>query len=152
MADVLIVVSKVIWKGIVGKAFTEAMVFLFFLFFFISLDITQKEGPSLLEYAESVVKASIALMNADQQEIGKVTLCSWEIPYRASQYQPCHQIWLNHSLSPWRNSATKQLKDLMPVVKNSPVLDVIKVRPASMDKTKKFRSEEKTSILENCYK
>jgi hypothetical protein len=40
----------------------------------------------------------------------------------------------------------------MPVVKNSPVLDVIKVRPASMDKTKKFRSEEKTSILENCYK
>ena len=79
MAEVLIVVIKVIWKGIVGKAFTEAMVFLFFLFFFISLDITQKEGPSLLEYVEGMAKADIGLMNTDQQGLGKGIFWCWKM-------------------------------------------------------------------------
>jgi len=49
MADVLVVVSKVIWKGIVGKVFLETM---------LSLVVIQ-EGLTLLEYAESVAKASM---------------------------------------------------------------------------------------------
>jgi hypothetical protein len=65
--DALIVVSKVIWKAIVAKAFLETM------FFF--LELIQKEGPSLLEYAEGMAKASIGLMNANQQGRGKATLC-----------------------------------------------------------------------------
>lgn len=40
----------------------------------------QKEGPSLLEYAEAVAKASTELGSADQQEVGKVSLCLWEMP------------------------------------------------------------------------
>ena len=58
MSDVLIVVSKVISKEIVGKTFLEIMFF---------LGTIQKEGPSLLEHAEGVARAGIGLMNADKK-------------------------------------------------------------------------------------
>ena len=52
----------------------------------------------------------------------------------------------------WRNSATEQSKDLMPVIKNNTALDIIKDITASVDKTKIFKRDQKTSILANCYK
>lgn len=45
MPDVLIVVSLDIWQEIVGQAFQERMAF---------PETVQKEGPSLLEYAEGM--------------------------------------------------------------------------------------------------
>jgi hypothetical protein len=40
----------------------------------------------------------------------------------------------------------------MPVVKKNTALDIIEDRPASIDKTKKIRRDQKISILTNCYK
>lgn len=49
MSDALIVVSKVFWKGIVGKTFLEKNVFFF-------QEIIHNEGPSLPKHAESLEK------------------------------------------------------------------------------------------------
>jgi hypothetical protein len=49
-------------------------------------------------------------------------------------------------------SATEELKYLMPGVKNNTALCIIQDRSASIDKTKKFRRHQKASILANCYK
>lgn len=64
MSNVLIVIGKVIWNGIVDKMLLEAM-------FFLEIQI---EGPSFLEYLEGMPKSIIKLINADQQRISKVTL------------------------------------------------------------------------------
>ena len=73
MSDVLIMMSKDIWKGIGGKTFPEPMVGVLVVVV-VSLDI-QTEGPSILRYAEGVAKAGIGLLNADQQRTGMVILC-----------------------------------------------------------------------------
>ena len=66
MSDALIVINKIIWKGIVGKVFLETIL--------LSRDNPNRKS-SLLECMEAVAKAGIGVMNADQQGSGKVTLC-----------------------------------------------------------------------------
>lgn len=70
MLGVLIVGDKVMWKGIVVKVLLKAI---------FVLEITQIEGPILLEY-EECAKASIELMNEVLKRTNKVILCSWEMP------------------------------------------------------------------------
>lgn len=47
---------------------------------FFCLDIIQTEGPSILKYSEGIEKATIGIINADQQGTDKVTLCHLEKP------------------------------------------------------------------------
>ena len=68
MSSVKIVANKVTLKGIINRAFLEAM--------FI-LSTIHTEYPSLLDYAEGVAKAGIGLMNTEQETF-KITLCHQE--------------------------------------------------------------------------
>ena len=47
--------------------------------FFFKRD-NSKSRPLLLKYAEGEAKSSIGIMNADQQGLGRVTLCHWKMP------------------------------------------------------------------------
>lgn len=101
------------------------------------LEIIYKEGPSLLEHAEGVTKADIRLVHADQQRIGKVTLCHRKKPKGAS-YRPRHQIQFNFPCNSQWNSSREQAKDLM-----NTALDITKGKAASVEKTKHSRKTTK---------
>lgn len=104
MSDVLIVSQRSFEEGLQPKHFQKQCFF---------LELIQKEGPSLLEYAKDMAKAGIGLMNADQQGKGKVIRCHC--------MESANPIFELESIIPrqhWRNSSIEQLKHLMLVAKN----------------------------------
>ena len=69
MSSVSVVANQVTLNGTVNRVFLERMFF---------LNLIQTEHLSLWEYAESVAKADIGLMNVDQPGTFKVILCHQE--------------------------------------------------------------------------
>ena len=71
MSSLIIVTNMVTLKRIVIRVFLETM---------FVLSIIQIESFSLLDYAEGMTKAGTGLMNTDQKDIFKVTLCYQKTP------------------------------------------------------------------------
>lgn len=105
IADIIIV-NKVILKGIVAEEFLEAK--------FFSGDNTFIR-PWLLEYVDGSAKVSIELMNSDQQWAGKKTHChrKW---LKGLLQAAVSNLFQSLPVSVRKNWSSEQLKDLIILV------------------------------------